>query len=99
MSVVRRFAVSAMCAGMVLTGVAVATPASAAPGDVVVINCLGKGVVKPKQIVLTCADAGVILTGISWSSWTANTAKGTGTLAWNTCLPETCSAESSRSTR
>ena len=27
---------------------------------------------------------------ITWSSWTANGAKGVGTLAWNTCLPETC---------
>jgi len=69
-----------------------AAPASAAPGQNVVVNCAGKGVVKPKQITVTCADADVVVSGITWSSWNLNSAKGTGTLIWNTCLPETCVA-------
>jgi len=74
------------------TGVALAHAASAAPTDTVVINCAGKGVQKPKEIVLTCADAGVALTKLTWSKWDANGATGTGTLSWNTCLPKTCVA-------
>jgi hypothetical protein len=57
-----------------------------------VVNCKGNTVVKPKTIVVTCADGAVTVTNIKWSSWTMNGAKGTGTLAWNTCLPETCVA-------
>jgi hypothetical protein len=77
----------ASTAGLVATG-----PAAAAESDTVVINCLGASVVKPKQIVITCADAGVSVVKITWSSWTPNRATGTGTLAWNTCLPEDCAS-------
>ncbi|MCX6431765.1 MAG: hypothetical protein NTX29_02950 [Actinobacteria bacterium] len=73
--------------------IAGAPAASAAdPADTVVVNCLGKQVTQPKQIVVTCADAAVTVMKIDWSSWTANGARGTGTLAWNTCLPKTCVA-------
>lgn len=76
----------------VLVGAAVvASPALAASRKPVVIDCQGKGVAKPKQIVLSCADANVAVTGLSWSSWTANAAKGSGTLSWNPCIP-TCVA-------
>ena len=55
-----------------------------------IVNCAGQLDVKPKEIVFTCADAGVMIMDISWTKWNQNTAKGTGTLVWNTCLPETC---------
>lgn len=68
-----------------------AAPASAADAtDTAIVSCVGKEVVKPKQIVVTCADAGVSVVKIRWSRWDANGARGTGTLAWNTCLPTTC---------
>ncbi len=80
-----------LLAGAGLTGLA--TSASAAPaGSTVVVNCVGKKVVKPKQIVIACADAGVAVTGITWKTWTANGATGTGTLSWNTCLPTDCAS-------
>jgi hypothetical protein len=79
----------AIAAGLV----AVAPAASAAdPTDTVVVNCIANPVIRPKQIVVTCADAGVAVTKINWTSWTANAARGTGTLTWNTCLPKTCVA-------
>lgn len=68
-----------------------ATPAAKAPLPGVV-DCLGQLQSKPKEIVLTCADAGIVITDINWTKWNQNTAKGTGTLVWNTCLPETCAA-------
>jgi hypothetical protein len=68
-----------------------AAPASAADAtDTVIVTCVGKEFVKPKQIVVTCADAGVTVGKITWSRWDANRARGTGTLTWNTCLPTTC---------
>lgn len=82
-------AIASLAAG---SGIALASTASAAPTDTVVVNCAGKGVMKPKEIVLSCADAGVALTKLTWSKWDANGATGTGTLTWNTCLPKTCVA-------
>jgi hypothetical protein len=89
-SIARTLTVTATAAGLVAGGMALAPAASAAPGDTYVINCVGKGEVKPQEIVITCADAGVMVTKITWTKWTANEAKGTGTLVWNTCLPKTC---------
>lgn len=71
----------------------VALPAAAAAAnaaDTVVIDCVGAKVVKPKEIVVTCADAGVEVGKITWKSWGMNSATGKGTLFWNTCLPTTC---------
>lgn len=72
-------------------GATAAAPASAVDAtDTAIITCVGREVVKPRQIVVTCADAGVSVVRIRWSRWDANGARGTGTLAWNTCLPITC---------
>jgi hypothetical protein len=86
----RTLTITASAAALCLGGVAVSTPASAANNDTSVVTCQGKTVVKPKQIVVTCADAGVTVMSIKWTSWTMNGAKGVGMLAWNTCLPQTC---------
>lgn len=83
--------VSGLLAAVALTAAASSAQAANA-GDTVVINCLGKKVVKPKQIVVTCADANVAVTGITWSTWTMNGAVGSGTLSWNTCLPTDCAS-------
>lgn len=87
--IVTAAAIASLAAG---SGIALATSASAASTDTVVINCAGKGVTKPKEIVLSCADAGIALTKLTWSKWDANGATGAGTLSWNTCLPKTCAA-------
>lgn len=90
MSLARFLTITAACAGLAAGGLALAPAASAATGDTALINCVGKGEIKPKEIVVTCADAGVMVTKITWSKWTNNVAKGAGTLVWNTCLPKTC---------
>jgi hypothetical protein len=76
---------SAIAAAALVT----AAPVSAAE-DTSIVNCAGREVVQPRQVVVTCADGGVTVMRITWSRWDANTARGTGTLAWNTCLPTTC---------
>lgn len=82
-------AVAGMVAG---SGLGMVATANAADTTNYIINCAGKKVTKPASIVITCADANVSINKIKWSSWDLNTAKGTGVLSWNTCLPKTCVA-------
>jgi hypothetical protein len=46
---------------------------------------------RPREIVLTCADANLYVAHITWSSWSGASAHAKGTLHWNTCTP-TCVA-------
>jgi hypothetical protein len=92
MSLRRALPLLAVTVTVVAAGIGAAPAAEAASNDTVVVNCVGKKVVQPKQIVVTCADAGVAVVDIKWTSWTANVARGSGTLAWNTCLPTDCAS-------
>ena len=78
-------------AGILAAGLVAAPIANAAP-TTKVVNCLGKAVAKPKEIVLACADAGIMIDRIRWTSWTPDRATGLGTLVWNTCLPTDCAS-------
>lgn len=74
---------------------AVAVPASTASAQndnlrVFVSNC-EKQVYKPKTITAFCADAGVIINKVKYSSYGSKTAKGTGVAAVNLCEPN-CAA-------
>ena len=42
---------------------------------------------RPKQIMLTCADGGMIVTDIKWQSWNTIEAIGSGTYSQNMCDP------------
>jgi hypothetical protein len=42
---------------------------------------------RPKEIVLTCADANTLLTHLKWTNWSGRVAKGTGVYVANTCSP------------
>ena len=42
---------------------------------------------RPEQIMLTCADGGMIVTGIKWQTWDAKGAVGTGIYSQNMCEP------------
>jgi hypothetical protein len=53
-------------------------------------NCL-KPTIEPAQIVLACADYGVLLERLDWTSWTAASATAFGTLVYNDCMPN-CAA-------
>jgi hypothetical protein len=46
---------------------------------------------KPKQIVVTCADANTVVRGITWKSYGDETAAGSGTAYVNACDPN-CAA-------
>jgi len=90
MTLIRTAAIAAAGSSLVLAGIALAPMASAESSDTAIVNCQGKAQVKPKQIVLSCADANLFVYKITWSKWDANGATGKGTLVWNTCLPKTC---------
>ena len=42
---------------------------------------------RPLQIMLTCADGGMIVTDITWNTWTSSIATGKGTYSQNMCDP------------
>ena len=51
-----------------------------------VYNCL-HAQVRPGSFTLACADGNSYLAHLSWSSWTASSASGTGTQMINDCVP------------
>ena len=42
---------------------------------------------RPEQIMLTCADGGMLVTDIKWQTWDSRGATGTGTYSQNMCEP------------
>ena len=42
---------------------------------------------QPEEIMLTCADGGMIVTDIKWQSWNTIEAMGSGTYSQNMCEP------------
>ena len=43
---------------------------------------------EPTEIVLACADYGVILEALHWTSWTTTSATAVGALVYNDCTPD-----------
>jgi hypothetical protein len=51
-------------------------------------NCgLGPVLIKPKALVLSCADDNSRATSLVWSKWSTTGAKATGTFTWIVCRP------------
>jgi hypothetical protein len=48
---------------------------------------LGKGQVRPKSLILTCADGNDLAKDLAWSKWGPNAADATGVDTWNECVP------------
>lgn len=53
----------------------------------VVLDCNFKPVVAPSTFVITCADAGIGVRDLHWTSWTPKLASGHGTFWENDCTP------------
>ena len=47
--------------------------------------------VRPKTLILACADANSVAKDLVWSTWGPAGAQARGTLTWNTCTPN-CAA-------
>lgn len=86
-------ATAATVLGLSLADVASAsarTAASAQPAarpHIVVLNCLSKPQVEPRDFVLACADGNSALSKMVWNSWTPAMAGATGALVQNDCIP------------
>ena len=59
----------------------------AVPGSPALPDCAGKPVMKPSTVILTCADAGVSVNGITWTGWGNPFAAGKGVASVNDCKP------------
>lgn len=57
------------------------------PGEVFTWNC-ESAVQRPEEIVLPCADAGIYVDQIKWSTWKRLGAVGTGVFHINDCDPD-----------
>ena len=53
----------------------------------VVLDCGFKPVVAPSTFIITCADAGIGVQHLHWTSWTPKLAGGYGTFWENDCMP------------
>ena len=76
--------------GLTLSGSAQAAPAhpAASPPRTVVFDCTGQhALVRPKTIVLACADGNALVDRLAWTSWTPGLASARGTLVQNDCTP------------
>jgi len=94
----RRSRIAAIAAALAAAGLGAglgltlpANAATAKPPTYVVLNCLNKPVVKPSGYVLACADDGMGLQGVHWTSWTSHLASAYATFYENTCTPD-CAA-------
>jgi hypothetical protein len=89
----------ALAAAAAVAVTVVAAPAGAANNElrVYVSNCKTQ-VYKPKSITVYCADAGVVIGKITYSTYTATTARGAGTSTVNLCDPD-CAAGNTKTYR
>jgi hypothetical protein len=53
----------------------------------VVLNCSFQPVVRPSTMVIACADDGLGIKDLHWTSWTPKLASGYGTFFENDCKP------------
>lgn len=96
MSILSRSSVVALAGASLLTlTIPASATASAAPARTYLYNC-STLTQKPREIVLTCADANLWVNKITWSNWSSASAHARGTLHWNTCTP-TCVAGKEKS--
>ena len=56
------------------------------PGQVLTWNC-DIPVRKPESILITCADGGIYVEKIKWSTWSQESATGSGIFSENLCEP------------
>jgi hypothetical protein len=82
-SAVRRLPLSALLAVLALC----AAPALAAGGANRVVGNCTRSQVRPRSIILACADDNAYLAKIQWTSFGGQTAAGSGVYAANTCTP------------
>jgi hypothetical protein len=71
------------------------TQPNSPPGPVrtIVVDCQFKPQARPSSFILTCADAGDVLSDLHWVSWTPSAAFATGIEQINNCTPNCASGK------
>jgi hypothetical protein len=87
----RPLRVLVVASALVLAPLPIAASASSMLAPSVVPNCVGKPTVRPTEVVLACADAGLGVRAIHWLGWGQKSAAGLGTAFANDCTPD-CAA-------
>ena len=64
-----------------------ATPPVVVGSSATVLTCSGAAVVRPRTLIVACADANTSLQSTHWSTWGSAGASGTTTFAMNLCTP------------
>jgi hypothetical protein len=75
------------------------TSAPASPEVMLLITCTGNGVFEPSSYMLACGDGNAGLSGLTWSSWTATGASGSGEYGVNDCTPDCAHGTCARAAR
>jgi len=78
--------ISIAAALLAVPSISLAAGAAAASRSTYAINC-DREQYRPGRITLSCADAGIWLAKLTWSSWGRDRAVGAGTYDENTCTP------------
>ena len=60
---------------------------AASNGTMALPNCVGKPEVRPTEVVITCADAGITARKLRWTGWGEPFAAALGTMSVNDCKP------------
>ena len=67
---------------------ALGATAQAAPnGAMALPTCAGKPEVRPTEVIITCADAGIVARKLRWTGWGESFAAALGTMSVNDCKP------------
>lgn len=96
-----RFArfLAVLAAGAVIAGGVVGTAGASGPtastsgSRVLLISNCKKAKFQPPTVIITCGDAGLIASGLTWSQWGKKVAQGTGTGEIKVCKPDCASGK------
>jgi hypothetical protein len=58
-----------------------------------IYTCDGHAVARPSLLIVTCADAGMVLVHLHWTDWGEASAYATGTLQEERCIPSCASSD------
>jgi hypothetical protein len=84
----KRFGRPALALGLFLAWLSTAPYYASATGTRIALpDCLGRPIVEPGDVILSCADGGFSIQKIQWTGWGESFAAGMGTGSLNDCTP------------
>ncbi|MEO9170920.1 MAG: hypothetical protein ABI282_09720 [Candidatus Baltobacteraceae bacterium] len=84
---VRNLLTAATLGCLLVAATRVTVPAAISSAAIALPDCSGNPVVKPLEVVLTCADGGFTASKLRWTGWGSAFAAGVGIASVNDCKP------------